>query len=96
MRNTHILPAKLNPLLIPEEHLAKLIGVGENSSVQKTFLIYAANTVKYECKTCKRQLSGIEYLRKIEEKLLEWVDTIVKSDSKRPTIEQSLKMVITK
>jgi len=87
MRNTHILPAKLNPMLIPEEHLAKLIGVNENSQVQKAFLIYAANTVKYECKMCKRRLSGIEYLRKIEEKLLEWVDTIVKSDSKRPTIE---------
>jgi len=87
MRNTHILPAKLNPILIPEEHLAKLLSIGENSSVQKSFLIYAASTVKYEVKISKKQISGIEYLRKIEEKLIEWADIIANSNGGRITID---------
>lgn len=83
MRNTHILPAKLNPILVPEEHLAKLLGIGENSSVQKSFLVYAALTVKYECKENKKQISGLEYLKKIEEKLVECADKIANSEDKK-------------
>jgi len=87
MRNTHILPAKLNPMLISEEYLAKLLGISGNSSVQKSFLVYAVNTVKYEIKMSKKQIFGVEYLRKIEEKLIEWADKIANSNSGRVTIE---------
>ncbi|MCQ6253850.1 hypothetical protein [Methanocaldococcus sp.] len=61
MENIHILSAKLDPIIISEEQLAKLLGIGENSSIQKLFLVYAAKTVKYECKMYKKQISGVDF-----------------------------------
>jgi DNA helicase HerA-like ATPase len=87
MDNTHILQPALDPSQIQIDHLYKIIGLNGGASVQKSLLNYAANTVKYYCRKEGRPVSGKEYLDKIEEKLVEWVDEFGNSGGKSVKIE---------
>jgi hypothetical protein len=87
MDNIHILQPALDPSQIQIDHLYKLIGLNGGASVQKSLLNYAANTVRYYCRKEGRPVFGKEYLNKIEEKLVEWVDEFGNSGGKSVKIE---------
>ena len=81
----NILQPVLDPSQLFPDQLSKAIGLNGGASVQKSYLTYAMHTVKYHCKgrPCGY---GKEYLDKIEEKLVEWIDKLNNADSKSVTI----------